>query len=407
MSNLQEQRHDESDHDEFLDPDEVDEEQILEDDQENMMDEDDDENGEEAQQYDAEGNPVDDEMVELHDDSVQGFFAHKEPVYDVALHPIHQNIAVSGGGDDKSYLWRLYDGEQLYEFAGHTDSVTQVAFSVDGTYVASGSMDGKVRVWKSETGEFACELEGPDEVVWIKWHPKGNIILAGATDSSVWMWAVPSGAFMNVFNGHSGPVTSGMFTPDGKRIVTVSEDTSLIVWDPKSAAAIHRITSEDARFHSDVITCLAINKDSSLAMTGSADGTAKLINLHNGQILGSFENHTDAVETVGFSDHLNLAATGSLDGRLNVWDVQTMQLRTTCEHKGPIIKLQWHKTQPLITSCSADRSVQVWDGRTGQNVKIWLGHQDAVLSFAMTDDGLTCVSGSDDGCALVFRMVDN
>lgn len=83
----------------------------------------------------------------------------------MALHPIHQNIAVSGGGDDKSYLWRLYDGEQLYEFGGHTDSVTQVAFSVDGTYVASGSMDGKVRVWKSETGEFMCELEGPDEVV--------------------------------------------------------------------------------------------------------------------------------------------------------------------------------------------------------------------------------------------------
>src|ERR1700722_16428967 len=98
------------------------------------------------------------------------------------------------------------------------------------------------------------------------------------------MWAIPSGAFMNVFNGHSGPVTSGMFTPDGKRIVTVSEDSSLIVWDPKTAAALHPITSDDARFHSDVITCLAVNKDSSLAMTGSADGTAKLINLHSGSV---------------------------------------------------------------------------------------------------------------------------
>ncbi|KAF9288531.1 hypothetical protein BGZ74_000905, partial [Mortierella antarctica] len=241
-------RHDDSDHEEFLDPDEVDEEQILEHEEGDMMEE--DEDGEEAEQFDQEGNPVDDEMVEFHDDSVQGFFAHKEPVYDVALHPVHQNIAVSGGGDDKSYLWRLYDGEQLYEFGGHTDSVTQVAFSVDG----------KVRAWKSETGEFVCELEGPDE---------GIIILVGTTDSSIWMWAVPSGAFMNVFNSHSDPVTSGMFT-DGKKIVTVSEDCSLIVWDPKSAAATFRITSEDARFHSDVITYLAINKDSTLAMTGSA-----------------------------------------------------------------------------------------------------------------------------------------
>lgn len=89
---------------------------------------------------------------------------------------------------------------------------------------------------------------------------------------------------MNVFNGHSGPVTSGMFTPDGKKIVTVSEDASLIVWDPKTASAVHRITSEDARFHSDVITCLAINKESTLAMTGSADGTAKLVNIHSGNV---------------------------------------------------------------------------------------------------------------------------
>jgi WD40 repeat protein len=102
------------------------------------------------------------------------------------------------------------------------------------------------------------------------------------------MWAVPSGAFMNVFNGHSGPVTSGMFTPDGKKIVTVSEDASLIVWDPKTAVAVHRITSDDARFHSDVITSLAINKDSSLAMTGSADGTAKLVNIHSGSVSACF-----------------------------------------------------------------------------------------------------------------------
>lgn len=91
---------------------------------------------------------------------------------------------MSGGGDDKSYLWRLYDGEQLYEFGGHTDSVTQVAFSTDGTFVASGSMDGKVRVWKSETGEFVCELEGPDEVVvrtrldWIEWATVVSLVTA-------------------------------------------------------------------------------------------------------------------------------------------------------------------------------------------------------------------------------------
>ncbi|KAF9316025.1 hypothetical protein BG006_003666, partial [Podila minutissima] len=72
-----------------------------------------------------------------------------------------------------------------------------------------------------------------------------------------------------------------------------------------SAAATFRITSEDTRVQSDVI-CLVMNKDSTLAMMGSADGTAKLINLHSSNILGLFENHTAAVGTIGFLDHLKL-----------------------------------------------------------------------------------------------------
>jgi WD40 repeat protein len=47
---------------------------------------------------------------------------------------------------------------------------------------------------------------------------------------------------MNVFAGHSSSVTTGQFTPDGKKIVSGSEDTSLIVWDPKTATSILKIT---------------------------------------------------------------------------------------------------------------------------------------------------------------------
>lgn len=47
---------------------------------------------------------------------------------------------------------------------------------------------------------------------------------------------------MNVFSGHSSSVTTGQFTPDGKKIVSGSEDNSLIVWDPKSANSIYKIS---------------------------------------------------------------------------------------------------------------------------------------------------------------------
>ncbi|CAG8668859.1 5597_t:CDS:10 [Ambispora leptoticha] len=350
----------------------------------------------------------DHQNIELKNDSVQGFFSHHEPVYSIDINPIDENIIISGGGDDKSYLWRVDTGKQLFELSGHTDSVTSVIFSTDGQYVASGGMDGKVLVWKVGTGELVISLEGPDEIMWLSWHPKGNILLAGANDSTIWMWQIPKGNVMNVFAGHSSPVTAGQFTPDGKKIVSGSDDSTLIVWDPKSATATSRISGEDARFHNEGITSLAVNKDSSLVITGSTDKSAKLLNILNGNILGSFENHTDSVEAVGFSNSLPLAATGSLDNSLNIWDLNTFRLRQTSHHEDAITKLKWHDASSssphLITTSSVDHTVRVWDARTGDCVRVFSGHQDSVLDVGVSRDGRTIVSGGDDGACLLFKL---
>ncbi|CAG8549688.1 18588_t:CDS:10 [Gigaspora margarita] len=373
-----------ADQEEFIEQDEIVEEQVLDDqDNEPIPMDDDDDNAEVEDEVNI-NETNNEEMVELVDDSVQGFFGHKDSVYAVDIHPIDQNIIVSGGGDEKSFLWRSDTGEQICELSGHVDTVQTVLFSKDGQYVASGGMDGKVFVWKVDSRELIASLEGPDEIVWLDWHPKGTILLAGANDATIWMWQIPSGNCMNVFSGHAGPVTAGQFTPDGKKIVTGSEDSSLMLWDPKTASTTLKISREDARFHREGITSLAINKESALVLTGSTDGSAILVNLSNGAILGSFENHTESVETVGFCNVLPLSATGSVDNKLNIWDVNTMRLRQTCHHEDAIIKLQWHLDSPLLTTCSADRTVRLWDGRTGNNEKTWHGHQDSILGFSLS-----------------------
>ncbi|CAG8597748.1 17255_t:CDS:10, partial [Funneliformis caledonium] len=340
-----------------------------------------------------------DEMVEFKDDSVQGFFNHKDSVYAIDINPINEDIIISGGGDDKSFLWRCDTGEQLFELSGHTDSVTNTLFSKDGQYIASGGMDGKVKVWKVENGQLILSLEGSDEITWLDWHPKGNILLAGANDGTIWMWQIPSGNCMNVFAGHSSIVTTGQFTPDGKKIVSGSEDTSLIVWDPKTAISTLKISGEDARFHREGITCLAVNQESTLVLSGSTDTTAKLVNLTNGSVSFSYLSlldHSKIIQNLLRPLDSQILATGSIDGKLNVWDVKTMRLRQTCNHDDAIIKLQWHKDSPLLTTCSADRTVRVWDGRTGKCETTFHGHQDAILGFAMSRDGKRIVTASDD-----------
>ncbi|KAJ3047704.1 hypothetical protein HK097_011286 [Rhizophlyctis rosea] len=325
----------------------------------------------------------------LVDDSVQGFFDHREDVYAVAIHPTQQHLVASGGGDDKCYLWRLDNGEKVFDLGVHTDSVSAIGFSNDGQYVASAGLDGKVIVHNVSNGQHVVTLEGPTEITWLEWHPRGPIVLVGSEDATIWMWQVPSGNCMGVLTGHGESVTCGQFTPDGKTIVSGSSDGSFAVWNPKTATAQLRIGSEDARFHSAPITALA-------------DGSARLVHLGNGRILASLDGHTDSVETIGFCNTMPWAATGSVDGTISIWDVTTMQIRSTLRHDDAVTKVIWHETAPLLTSASTDKTVRVWDARTGECLKVWRGHQAPIMDLAITRDGNRAVTASDDGTALVF-----
>ncbi|RKP12066.1 quinon protein alcohol dehydrogenase-like superfamily, partial [Piptocephalis cylindrospora] len=336
----------------------------------------------------------------------------KEPVYSVAFCPSNPNLIASGGGNDHAYIWNCQDGEKVHDLKAHADSITCVAFNVNGQYVATGGMDGFVRVSRTDTGECVQELEPSGEIIWLHWHPKGNVLLAGTNEGTMWMWTIPTGTVMQVISGHSESITDGRFTHDGKRIVSVSEDSSFGVWDPRTGGSLCRVSGqEDARFHPESITCIALSQDDTLALTGSTDGTARLVRTETGSILQSFEAHTESVESVGFCEVLPLAALGSVDGGISIWDINTMKLRKTVKHEDAVIQIRWLPQSPLLLSCSADRTVRLWDARTGECVRKWMGHQDSILTMdayteAIGEEGhaqLHVVTGSDDGCALVFR----
>jgi WD40 repeat protein len=116
------------------------------------------------------------------------------------------------------------------------------------------------------------------------------------------MWHLPSGNVMNVFSGgHSEGVSCGMFSHDGKHLVTGSLDGSLCMWDPKnSAAPIWKLTAQDMRWHTAAVTTLDISTDNALIVTGSEDGTTRLVNAQNGKMTGALEGHSDTIEAVNF-----------------------------------------------------------------------------------------------------------
>ncbi|KAJ3855034.1 ribosome biogenesis protein Sqt1 [Lentinula lateritia] len=382
------------------------------DDGDQLMDED-----EEDEEDDTVGELVPGSSGSVEDNSVQSFPNHQSSVFAVAVHPT-QPLAVSGGEDDLGYIWDITDGEVIVKLTGHSDSVVCVGWSYDGEIVSTGGMDGKIRLWRRvgkehyRSWEFLTELQGPDEVMFLKWHPKGNVLLAGSNDTTLWLWQLPTGNIMQVFAGHTGPVQCGTFTPDGKRIVSACGDGTLILWDPRSPAPVFKLTAQDARFDLDGITSLGVNPSSTLAVVGGAAGGVRVVSLTKGEVVSALGGHTEgeSVEAVEFIDLTGagsgpgVVATGATDGKICLWDLSTMRLRSTVEHSDAVTTLLAvpPPNNHLLVSGSADKTLRTWDARTGTLIKAHRGHQGPILGASLGLNGSVVVTAGDDGVSLVF-----
>jgi ribosome assembly protein SQT1 len=90
-----------------------------------------------------------------------------------------------------------------------------------------------------------------------------------------------------VFSGHSGPVTAGAFTPDGRAVVSAGgdNDCSLRVWNPKTGECSLQLSGHN--FHQEGLTCLGMHQDGAVVLTGAQDGSVCVSNITNSRVMAS------------------------------------------------------------------------------------------------------------------------
>ncbi|MDG2123666.1 MAG: hypothetical protein P8J87_08215, partial [Verrucomicrobiales bacterium] len=165
-----------------------------------------------------------------------GAGTHRDVLYDAEFSPDGQTLATAGY-DRKIALWSLATGKLTRTIDVHNGAVFDLAFSPDGTVLASASADQTVKLWLVETGERLDTLNQPEgEQLTITFTPDGNYIIAAGADKRIRMWRFVSkttpalNPLLHARFAHEAPVTGLALSPDGRTLVSTSDDLTLKSW---------------------------------------------------------------------------------------------------------------------------------------------------------------------------------
>ena len=150
--------------------------------------------------------------------------------------------------------------------------------------------------------------------------PDGKRIVTASDDGTAEVWDAASGDQLQMLKGHGGAVSRAAFSPDGKRIVTASEDKTARLWDAETGKPI----GEPLTGHDGPVLSAAFSPDGKRIVTASLDKTARLWDAETGKPIGEpLTGHEDDVNSAAFSPDGKRIVTASDDKTARLWDADT------------------------------------------------------------------------------------
>lgn len=346
-------------------------------------------------------------------------------VHSVAFSPDGTQLATAS--DDPSgfvQLWNAADGQHVKMFSGHDDAALSVAFSKDGQRLLTASYDQTARLWNVAEGKELRAFRGHTWWVWqATFSPDEQRIVTVSQDGTAIVWSVDGVSRSPAFTGHRGPVYCATFAADGQSVATGGFDHRVLVWKPEELQAYNfrnlekrdRVTPP-AKFrewdgHATAVRSLAVLDDGKLLLSGGEDNTVRLWDMGSGALIKTFRGHDSAVRAAAASPNGRTLLSASHDATVREWSIaryeelRSLQGRKFEGHADAVLAASFSPNQEWVVTASRDRTARTWNSTTGELKHTFEeGHQFLASTAQFFDRGRGLLTAAVDNTARIWDV---
>ncbi|MFT7670978.1 MAG: WD40 repeat protein, partial [Planctomycetota bacterium] len=273
------------------------------------------------------------------------------------------------------------------------------ALSPDGfTAAVTSPTDASLRLMNTRTGEFMASFsEASTPILAVDFNADGGLAGVSCEDGHCWVFRVSGQRVVSKFEGHEGPTTGLVFSPDGKRVATCGADRTARIWDALTGDELVRLKGH----HTDALSSLAWSPDSSRIVTASYDGSLAVWDTQSGVMISLMNGHLGGVFDVVFSSDNKFVFSGGEDRTVRMWSAATgRQERVFNGHESEVRSVVRLGDEGGIASVDLAGAVRCWDQRWDPSitnlaatdgksfVKVLFGLSDRVVFAASSLDSL-------------------
>jgi len=364
-------------------------------------------------------------------------FSHSDSPTIIKFSPDGKYLAVTSsqgiyyGSPSKQLvsLWNVLEGREIAKLQ-HASPITEFIFSPDSKYIATTSRVGEeqekqerlgiVKIWDTETGREASQIQQEDQINTMTFSPKGEYLLTGSSDGTARFWSVDSGK-EQLSTNHGGTVDLvDFFTVENySHFITAGDDGVMRLWGSYSPVQeLLRLLELD----SPNIIALTQNADGKYLVTISHDLKAdasvppdqykryvrawnfesiqEKLRLKHEHVVIDASFSPDGKYFVTFDTQLPtsklIPKTGSNDSRIqytdlgsgsvSVWEVSSRRRITHLKHSASLMSIDYDPTGKYVATASVDGFVRVFDAFSGKEMAK-LKHDGWVFKVTFSTDG--------------------